>query len=44
MKEMSEAVDAARLIDLVHVTILVLDVCRASASIGANVQVYTALC
>ena len=40
-KETSEAVDAARLIDLVHVAILVLDVCRVSASIGANVHVYT---
>ena len=35
-KETSEAVDAARLIDLVHVVILVLDVCRVSASIGAK--------
>ena len=42
-KETSEAVDAARLIDLVHVAILVLDVCRVSASIVANVHVYTVL-
>ena len=39
-KETSGAVDAARLINLVHVAILVLYVCRASARVGVNAHVY----